>query len=91
MVLDMAGTDGDVVTVSRTYDPANRKPSAAVVGALADVKNTNPAALSLSLHDHVDAESMDRLLTRKRGARVSFPMDGYSVTVTPGEVVLSIA
>ncbi|WP_436926452.1 HalOD1 output domain-containing protein [Halosimplex amylolyticum] len=87
----MVGTDGGAVTVSRTYDPANRKPSVAVLGALADVKNTHPAALSLSLHDYVDADSLDRLLTRKRGATVSFPMDGYSVTVTPDEVVLSVA
>ncbi|WP_415380770.1 HalOD1 output domain-containing protein [Halosimplex sp. TS25] len=87
----MVGTDGEVVTVNRTYDAANRRPSAAVVGALADVKNTTPAALSLSLHDYVDADSMDRFLARNRGARVSFSMDGYSVTVTGDEVVLSIA
>lgn len=91
MFAGMGGTDGETVTVNRTYDAANENPSAAVLGAIADVKNTNPAALSLTLHEYVDPESLDRLLTRKRGARVSFPMDGYSVTVTTDEVVLSIA
>jgi hypothetical protein len=85
-----SGVNG--VTVSQQYDWGETNPSIAIVEAVADLEGTEPAAVEVTLHEHVDADALDILLSNGRYVSVSFTLgeyhvriDGDVLTVTGGE------
>lgn len=78
--------DGDVRVV-RTGD---RRPSMAVVSAVADLAGVPPHGLPVPLNDAVDADALDALFRDSTvDGRVSFRYDGYRVIVrSDGQVLV---
>lgn len=77
---------GSVDAVHAEYDWASVPPSTAVVETVATAANCEPTALD-TLYDTLDPDALNALV-RSVGARgtaaettVSFPFDGYAVTV----------
>ena len=89
--MDDPGSDGrflvtdDACAFETSYDDG--RPSVAVVRAIATVEGVPATDVSFSLHDHVDADALDRLFRRSAPAdrvdelTVEFPVDGYAVSV----------
>jgi len=85
-----SGVNG--VTVSQQYDWGETNPSIAIVEAVADLEGTEPAAIGVTLHEHVDADALNTFLSNGRYVSVSFTLgeyhvriDGDVLTVTGGE------
>ena len=79
---DTEERDGGTIRVGRC-EPGESV-SVSVVGALAELRDTDPAGIDL--HEYVDTEALDRLFEplrdgTPRAGRVSFRAAGYDVTV----------
>ena len=72
----------------RQYDVERTRPSIAVVEALAEMKKVEPRALDFTLHDYVDTEALDSVVSDGQDITVSFTLDGYRVQVKRDAVVV---
>ncbi|WP_408958446.1 HalOD1 output domain-containing protein [Natrinema sp. 74] len=84
------------VTASVTGSPPAMKPSLEVVERVAELEDTDPAALTPPLYTAVDPDALDSLChrptvgTQRSAGRVSFTYCGYEVTVSgDGDVSVS--
>ncbi|WP_436932703.1 HalOD1 output domain-containing protein [Halosimplex halobium] len=91
----MAGFEDAGVSVHRHYDSTATRPSIAVLAALADIKNerleTVSASLGTTLHDHVDADALDRLIRKNPASTVSFRFEQYRIRIDDSELVVALA
>lgn len=81
--------DGRESTFETRFDPADERPSDALVRAVAVVKNVEPTRLT-PLATVVDPEALDSVVGVDRSAAtVRFPYEGYRVAVsTDGTIEL---
>jgi hypothetical protein len=88
----MDGSSQEGVAVRRTYDSTATDPSLAVLEALADIKNKQLEDLAApnqpTLHDEVDVDALDQLLTDDPDLTVSFQVEQYRVRVTGHELTI---
>ena len=74
-----SGVNG--VTVSQQYDWGETNPSIAIVEAVADLEGTEPAAIGVTLYDHIGVDALDGLLSNGRDVSVSFTLGEYHVRI----------
>ncbi|WP_161625181.1 HalOD1 output domain-containing protein [Halosimplex carlsbadense] len=84
------GTHRDGVTVNRSFDPENKDPSRVILEGLAEIKNTTPPKLDLQLYDYVDKKALNTIVTQNPDVTVVLTIDGCSITVSGGEVVIAL-
>ncbi len=83
----------DSASVVRGYSISEEQPDAVIRRALADMKNTTPESLEVSLEDYVDVEALGDFLSgadAQTDPTVKLGVDGYLVTVTRNQVVVSV-
>jgi predicted transcriptional regulator len=85
----MVDSNTTSVPVTRQFDRATEKPSSALIGAIADIHGVDAVELEIPLHDYVDPEAMDAVLTGDNPVTVSFPVDGYYVSVDGDELTIT--
>lgn len=78
---------------TRTFDPSTTAPSTALIEALAIVEGVDATRLfdgDASIHDFVDPDALDRLLTGDAcdDVAVSLTVEGRSVRVRSGVVTI---
>lgn len=63
----------------------DRKPSVALVEAIAEAGGRDPLGLDIVLHEHVNADALDAMFAADRrgdsSVRAEVPIGGYSVTI----------
>ncbi|MFP8952694.1 HalOD1 output domain-containing protein [Natrialbaceae archaeon A-arb3/5] len=81
----MGDTDGEF-TVRFQDEHVDPKPSTALVEAIATLEGVAPDALptarGICLHEYVDPEALDTLVTETEDVSVQTTVDEYEVTVT---------
>ena len=70
---------------------ASPGPSVAVLDALSDIEDVSPLELDFVLYDYVDPESLDSLVTDRRGSRVviQFSVRGYHVRIDADTITIT--
>lgn len=76
-------------TVRSDFDPTEKDPSFAVIEAIAAIEGIPPTTLTRRLHDHIDPEALNELMTSANEASVSFSADQYQVQVTEDTIVVT--
>jgi hypothetical protein len=72
-------------------EPADQRPSLAVVEAVAERKNVDPVQVGPIAYE-IDPDALDRLLDSMDSGTVTFPFEGFEVEVDAnGEVSLDSA
>lgn len=83
------------LAVTREYDSVHIPPSIAIIEAIADIKNTEPAELSksreLMLNDYIDVEALDHLLTGETSVSVSFTVERYQIRIDNETLAIRLA
>lgn len=89
--MDLAGNtkepeDAPTRMTPRDLPPGDTAVSMAIVDAVADAVDVDPAALSPPLHDAIDTEALNALVgnsmtTDQTTICVTFPYHGYEITV----------
>ena len=91
----MDGLSQESVAVQRTYDSTATKPSLAVLEALADIKNKRLEDLvgpnQSRLHDEVNVQALDQLLTDDPDLTVSFRVEQYRIRIDGRELSVTLA
>lgn len=71
--------------IQQSYDWSERSPSVAVLEAIAAIENVHPTDLhtdpGIRLHDDVDLEALDALVTHDGDISVSFTVADYTVHI----------
>lgn len=69
-------------------DWSARTPSVAVIEAIATVESVDPANFSPLLHQHVNTEALDELVTGSSNISVSFSFEGYQVQIDGDQLTI---
>lgn len=88
------GRGGIPDPVRACYDWSITAPSIAIIETIASVEGVDPVALAAgggsTLHEYVDPELLDKLVTNGRENRVSISVtiDGYTVRIEGTELIV---
>jgi len=85
----MTESGGSGVTVSQQYDWGKTDASVAIVETIADLEGTEPAAIEVTLHEHVDPDALDTLLSNGQHVSVSFTIGDYHVRIDGNMLVVT--
>lgn len=92
---DAIGRSEDKILVEKEYDKSEISPSTAVVEVIALVEDVDPVGLStaegITLHDYIDADALDRLLTDDRidDLSIIFSIDEYTVWMESDRITVT--
>ncbi|WP_418281921.1 HalOD1 output domain-containing protein [Halorubrum sp. DTA98] len=92
---DDIGVCGEDTLIKTEYDPVVTSPSAAVIEAIASVKDTDPATLSevagITLYDYLDPDALNRLFTHEDVDEISvtFSIDEYTVWMEGNKIAVA--
>jgi hypothetical protein len=91
---DNVGPDCDDTLLEMEYNPGT-SPSTAVIEAIASVEDVDPVGLStaggVTLHDYVDPDGLDRLLTNGGGddLSISLCINEYTMRMDSDRIVVA--
>ncbi|PCR90232.1 HalOD1 output domain-containing protein [Natrinema ejinorense] len=81
----MGDSCSDSESIDARYDWSQTAASMAVINAIAAIENTDPEnrreELAITLHDHVNPEALDTVVTNDTSVSISFPIRDYEIRI----------
>jgi hypothetical protein len=71
------------------YDWSTSRPSITVINAIAALENVEPTDLSMTLHNHIDPEALDELVTTDSHITISFTLNEYPAWIDGDKLAIT--